>query len=346
LKFYYQNNDVTALWNLSVTVNPDSWDDVWDRDYNDARYINVWETWDNIADGTIDGTEIQDNSLTASDLAADSVWASELANNSVAAANIIDGAVATADILNNTITETDISDSFKARDSDKLDAIDSTQFVRSDTADTVIGNHKFYSTDITWNYNSAAIEVKEVNLVTTNQSSEAYAPAITWHWGGRVQGQLSLESDSVFHFRDWVTHTTLKAVNAAYYQENWTSLSSKYLWISAKAADSEKVDGINGASLLRSDVNDNLTAAIIVPTANRDEWMFGTYDSTKTQHIWSMWTGYRNSAAGTNFGNLYGLAYKHTNNTTGWTMAWGHQMVWAQNWNWTSAMWTNIWTSW
>ena len=41
------------------------------------------------------------------------------------------------DILNNTITETDISDSFKARDSDKLDALDSTQFLRSDVNDNL-----------------------------------------------------------------------------------------------------------------------------------------------------------------------------------------------------------------
>ena len=73
--------------------------------------------------------------------------------------------------------------------------------------------------------------------------------------------------------------------------------------------------------------------------------MFGTYASTLTQHIWSMGTAYRNSAAGTDFGNLYGLAYKHTNNPTGGTMAGGHQMVWAQNGNPTSAMGTNIWTS-
>jgi len=32
-----------------------------------------------------------------------------------------------------------------------------------------------------------------------------------------------------------------------------------------------------------------------------------------------------------NFGNLYGLAYKHTNNTTGGNMAGGHQMVWVTN---------------
>ena len=80
-------------------------------------------------------------------------------------------------------------------------------------------------------------------------------------------------------------------------------------------------------------------------TSNRDNGMYGSYDSTKTDHIWSMGTAYRNSSTGANFGNLYGLAYKHTNNSTGGTMASGHQMVWCQNGSPNSAVGTNIWTS-
>ena len=30
---------------------------------------------------------------------------------------------------------------------------------------------------------------------------------------------------------------------------------------------------------------------------------------------------------GADFGNLYGMSYKHTNNTTGGTLAGGHQIV-------------------
>jgi hypothetical protein len=63
----------------------------------------------------------------------------------------------------------------------------------------------------------------------------------------------------------------------------------------------------------------------------RSKGMFGTYSSTLTDHIWSMGTAYRNHASGTNFGNLYGLAYKHTNNSTGGNMGGGHQMVWVTN---------------
>ena len=79
-------------------------------------------------------------------------------------------------------------------DAQTLDGVDSSQFVRSDVADTVVGNHEFYGTDTGGNYNNAPIEVREVNLVTNTQSSAAYAPSIAWHWGGRVQTQMKLYS--------------------------------------------------------------------------------------------------------------------------------------------------------
>ena len=130
------------------------------------------------------------------------------------------------------------------------------------------------------------------------------------------------------------------AVKAAYDKGNH---SHPYLGSAETAADSEKVDGINGASLLRSDVDDTFSGSLVSDVRNKG--IFGTYDSYKTDHIWSMGTSYKNHESGTNFGNLYGLAYKHTNNTTGGTMAGGHQMVWCQSGDGTSAMGTNLWTS-
>ena len=123
------------------------------------------------------------------------------------------------------------------------------------------------------------------------------------------------------------------------------------LTTSGKAADSNKLDGIDSVSFLRSDATDYLNATlymrgdVIAETAYRNRGIFGTYDSYKTQHIWSMGTSYRNHATGSNFGNLYGLAYKHTNNGTGGSMGGGHQVVWCQNGVGTSAMGTNLWTS-
>lgn len=68
-------------------------------------------------------------------------------------------------------------------------------------------------------------------------------------------------------------------------------------------------------------------------TSSRRTGMYGVYDSYKIGHIWSIGTAYMIPDNGANFGNLYGLAYKHTNNTAGGTMAGGHQAVWCDNGN-------------
>jgi len=99
------------------------------------------------------------------------------------------------------------------------------------------------------------------------------------------------------------------------------------------------LDSLNAADFLRSNADDSLTAAIVVPTANRDEGIFGTYDSTKTQHVWSMGTSYRNNATGYNFGNLYGLAYKYNGD------AGGHGIYLVQNGVATVGLGDSLWTS-
>ncbi len=108
-----------------------------------------------------------------------------------------------------------------------------------------------------------------------------------------------------------------------------TEVSDLFLGKTSKATDSERLDGIDSTSFLRSDADDSFSGALI--STARDKGLFGTYDSNKTDQIWSMGAAYKNSSTGANFGNLYGLAYKHTNNTTGGTMAGGHQMVWCTN---------------
>ncbi|ELA9841210.1 tail fiber domain-containing protein [Vibrio parahaemolyticus] len=66
-------------------------------------------------------------------------------------------------------------------------------------------------------------------------------------------------------------------------------------------------------------------------TDSRDAGMYGVYDSNRIGHIWSMGESYKIPTNGADFGNLYGFAYKHTNNATGGTMAGGHQAVWVTN---------------
>ena len=71
----------------------------------------------------------------------------------------------------------------------------------------------------------------------------------------------------------------------------------------------------------------------IVPysTATRRSGVYGVYDAAKIGHIWSMGSAYQIADDGSTFGSLYGFAYKHTTNTTGGTMASGHQAVWCEN---------------
>ena len=138
---------------------------------------------------------------------------------------------------------------------------------------------------------------------------------------------------------------------------NNTSLSAwAKIWNTANdgsgsGLDADTVDGVQAASFLRSDATDYQENTIyqrgylVNETGYRDRGVYGDYDSYKTNHIWSMGIAYKNHASGANFGNLYGLAYKHTNNGTGGTMAGGHMMVWCQNGTPYAAMGTNIWTS-
>ena len=88
-----------------------------------------------------------------------------------------------------------------------------------------------------------------------------------------------------------------------------------------------------------------MTGNIVYGTNDRNKSQIGTYDSTKTQQIWSMGGTYFSSASGADFGTLYGTAYKHTNNATGGTMAGGHQMVWCDAGTGKAALGDGIWTS-
>lgn len=80
------------------------------------------------------------------------------------------------------------------------------------------------------------------------------------------------------------------------------------------ASNADLLDSINSTSFLRSDTNGTFTGQLSVPTANRSAGIYGAYDSTKIGHVWSMGTGYKILDDGSTFGNLYGMAYCHTNN--------------------------------
>jgi len=104
-----------------------------------------------------------------------------------------------------------------------------------------------------------------------------------------------------------------------------------------------------GAGLYISKINGDTSADFTAYGRGRSP--IGVYDSTKTDQIWSIGVGtgddyqFQSDATGANFGSLYGLGYKHTNNTTGGTMADGHQMVWCEGGIPKSAIGENIWSA-
>lgn len=115
--------------------------------------------------------------------------------------------------------------------------------------------------------------------------------------------------------------------------------------------DASKLAGLSSGHFLRSNATDYLYGKIYLRNdienedAYRDHGVYGHYDSNKTNHIWSMGSSYRNAANGSDFGNLYGLAYKHTNNSTGGSMGGSHQMVWCQGGSPKCSLGNSIWTS-
>ena len=127
------------------------------------------------------------------------------------------------------------------------------------------------------------------------------------------------------------------------YALNTHNHNGVYLGISAKAADSNLLDGIDSSSFLRSNANDSFTGKLTQgSTSTRQAGLYGVYDSYKVAHIWSMGTSYVLAADGSGLGNLYGAAYAHSNAIG--TYANSHQFLWVVNGSIYAAIGTDIWT--
>lgn len=105
------------------------------------------------------------------------------------------------------------------------------------------------------------------------------------------------------------------------------------------------LNGVHDSQFLRSDQDDTLVGRIVTgaSTTLRDKGIYGHYNSRKVGHIWSMGDFFSVAEDGSDFGNLYGFAYKHQNNVSGGLLASGHQGVWCQNGTPYVAMGTNLW---
>jgi len=172
-------------------------------------------------------------------------------------------------------------------------------------------------------------------------SNPGQQPSGTSHWQGVQALHYSCSQTGTYGFQ-----LVVGAGNPAlmYVRGSWGGGPGSWskMWNESNdgagsGLDADKLDGQQGSYYYAaSNPSGYTTASGFTLTGDivsncRSKGVFGTYNSTLTDQIWSMGTAYRNHASGTNFGNLYGLAYKHTNNSTGGNMGGGHQMVWAVN---------------
>jgi len=101
---------------------------------------------------------------------------------------------------------------------------------------------------------------------------------------------------------------------------------------------------------LRSDTNDTFTGTITMGTQkalvanNYGRGVYGLYSATRYQHVWSMGTSYSLTDDGTGTGNLYGLAFTHTNVGGQSKSGLAHQLLIMDNGVTKSAIGRGIWT--
>lgn len=133
---------------------------------------------------------------------------------------------------------------------DFVDNISGAQFARRDTNNTMVGSNEFYGTDVAGSYTLSPIEIREVNLVNTSQTSPAYAPAIAFHWGGRVGAQLAMESDGTFTLRSGSTHAVDKTLNAGNLQVKGSDVWHKGNVGAGSGLNADMLDGKHASDFL------------------------------------------------------------------------------------------------
>lgn len=149
-----------------------------------------------------------------------------------------------------------------AYDSSRLGNVAAASYARKDADNLFTNKHEFSHTDVLGDWSTNPIQIRERNQVGATQSAWQYAPAMSFHWSGRVARSLALEQDGEFVLRGQsyagnrddqaqMAHlhvNDIKAKGWAYannFVEAGVNLSSKYLGISAKAADSNLLGGFS-----------------------------------------------------------------------------------------------------
>ncbi|MDA9029823.1 tail fiber domain-containing protein, partial [Flavobacteriaceae bacterium] len=208
----------------------------------------------------------------------------------------------------------------KAADSDKLDGINSTSFLRSDAADE--------ATQLTVNTliigSSAKIQFQNNDFIRYDDANGV--------------GRFHFDSDGGTN-------------NASVQASTFVGALSGNATTATTASNSNLLDNLDSTQFLRSDTADSFTGTITMGTQkalvanNYGRGVYGLYSASRYQHVWSMGTAYNLSDDGTTSGNLYGLAFTHTNVGGQSKSGLGHQLLIMDNGVTKSAIGNGIWTN-
>ena len=143
------------------------------------------------------------------------------------------------------------------------------------------------------------------------------------------------------------TSTNVSNWNTAY---GWGDHASAGYITSPDGGNATTLDGVDSTQFLRSDTADTFTGTITMGTQkalvanNYGRGVYGLYSASRYQHVWSMGTAYNLSDDGTASGNLYGLAFTHTNVGGQSKSGLAHQLLIMDNGVTKSAIGRGIWT--
>ncbi len=221
------------LWILAKAANSDKLDWI-----DSTGFIQVNTTWDQILDGTIDSSEIENNTLTSLDLAPNSVWASELRE-------------AESYTINNLSTNWYIRHKWVMQSSGNNYYSTWMKFKE----------HQYWNSLILWAGWLTAIWAWESAWQVHNNVSEGneilYLTSDSWiKLTTNLQTGWWAKVDAIDIASNWNVDINKELNVDGNIKENWTLLNAKYLWISAKAADADKLDW-NDSSFFRNASNIN-----------------------------------------------------------------------------------------
>ncbi len=202
-------------------------------------------------------------------------------------------------------------------------------------------------------YLNAAIEVREFNYGGAQTDVYATAPRIAFHWSGRVASQIAMASDGEIRILN-NPGTATEAFRAS----NITAESALYSQIFYDSNNTARfVDPASTSQMNQIVINGQSTMATqpALVASNFGHGIYGLYDPTRYQHVWSMGTAYNLPAdglsTGATAGNLYGLAWAfNPNHSVAGTnvqakAGLNHQLLLIQNGTTTFAAGSGMWTS-